>query len=197
MRVKIISFASKYGVYLLIALISALYWAVEFLWKPSFMDGKIIGIYKLFVVLDKTDLRLAILAIILSICLFSSYFLIDVARRDDRPDLLVIGYELLLCGLVLGFTWLYGVRWSRPLQLDNLRALDKAYYLASYRTDSTSSDYRLYECDSWGIFCRLAYRSDDSQDAVFTEELLQYDQANNKILVLNGHRRVIYEYQIP
>ena len=138
-------------------LIVLLLFGIEFVWKPAFISGKTIGIYWLFVLIDRAlfliqSMLIFVLPILLglAIVLFLVFIFMRFGKKDNYSLVGKISLASFICALFLIAEFLFSLT---TFHFTSLRVQNKVYYLAGYDGFMYQAN-ALYRCDSLGIFCK-------------------------------------------
>ena len=182
-----------------IVAIVSFYFAIEVIWKELFFVKNVSGPYWVYIFTDKTTLYLPLI--------FFVFFVATCIANYRHPNYVIIvevGLFSIIGTIFVLFIYLYGVfpdgRYA--YHLAELRTEEKVYYLAAYEVDSISVQYKLYECDSLGVFCKLRYKSDwydDGNHLVYEYGEIIHVQKEDKIIVkafVESEETEIYEFTL-
>ncbi len=182
----------RFRLWWIVAAITAVYLAVECLWKTLFLRGTAVGFYWLVVIVDKTILPVAAAFIVTALIVL----LVGVARshvhQSGMRQFVLNAGVLFVSGVLLLFTWpiLFA---QNTVHLDRAQVAGRTYYLAVYPMFDVN--YALYECDSWGVFCTRVYRSGDILAGGLDAELV-YTPDTRSLSIQGSQLGIIYTHQV-
>ena len=168
------------------------YFFIEFFWKFSFNWGIFYGIYWLFVFADKTAPLLIVTTFGLVIILFLVYIVMKIIKKGNHEVVSEIALVFLLCVFILMptfFSWFP----QNTIHVDSARIDNRVYCLAV--SPMLDLNYKLYQCDIAGIFCKNIYHSGDVMSQI--DAKLKYNLENHTLSIVSKEVGEIYEYKLP
>jgi hypothetical protein len=182
----------KYGLKRWIIGIGLVYLFIEFFWKFPFIWGRVPGIYWLFVFADKTAPQLIVIALGLALVLFLIYIVMKIIKIKGYFIVGELSLAFLICSVILVptvFSWFP----QNTIHVDSARIENQVYYLAVYPLFDLN--YRLYQCDIAGVFCKRVFYSGDISAPI--DAKLDYNTGNHTLSIVSKEVGVIYEYKLP
>jgi hypothetical protein len=182
----------KYGLKRWIIGIGVVYLFIEFFLKFPFIWGSFFGIYWLFVFADETAPPLTVITFGLAIVLFLVYGAMKIIKKGNYGVVGELSLAFLICGFILVptfFSWFP----QNTVHVDSARIENRVYYLAVY--PMFDLNYRLYQCDTTGVFCKRVFRSGDISSRI--DAKLEYDVENHTLAIISKEVGEIYLYELP